>query len=162
MNARFALLLPIALLAACEKSEDPTRVSIRTGDVENGAAADDGSVFSIDTNGFKANIQVPGLAGLSDRMKIDGVRLYPESRVSAVNIAEAGESGGVTLQFTAPADRAKVGGWFADQFKENGFAAEATAKGYAGTTADGDRFTLTLADAPAGTTRGAFSLGERR
>ena len=160
MNAHFALILPIALLAACEKGE-PTRVTINTNG--NGAASTDKGKVEIGTGGFKADIQIPGMAAMGDRMKIDGVRLYPQSTVSGVNIdAGEGDNDRFAMQFTAPADRAKVSEWFAGQFKDSKFEARTTPTGYAGTTADGDWFTLDLTDAGGGKTRGEFKFGKQQ
>lgn len=152
MISRFALLLPIVLLAACEKGE-PMRVTInsdgkeKVGNVEMGTA------------GFKADIEIPGLASLGRKMKIDGVPLYPESVVSGININDKDGGENVAIQFTAPADRARVGEWFGKQFADNRFQAKPTPTGYAGTTNDGDEFALDLTAAGA-QTKGEFRMGK--
>ena len=69
MPARLALLLPIALLAACDKGE-PTRVTINAG--TNGSVpAEKGSV-ELGGDGFKANLEIP--AGSAWRAHGDGRR----------------------------------------------------------------------------------------
>ena len=145
MNTRLALLLPLALLAACDSSDAPA------GDKPN---------LKIDTPGFKADISLPVLGRMSKNMDIDGVRLYPESRITGVEIdAKSGrDDGRFTLRFDAPADPAKVATWFQDQFAKHDFQAQRTPTGFAGTKADGDWFTLDLIQAGA-QTRGEFKLG---
>jgi hypothetical protein len=154
MNSRLVLLLPIALLAACEKGE-PMRVTIN----KDGASSTDNGRVEMGTDGFKADIELPGLASLGSKMKIDGVPLYPDSKVSGININDQDGRETVAIQFTSPADRAKVGEWFAGQFKDNRFEAAATPTGYAGKTGDGEWFALDLTAAGA-QTRGEFRMGK--
>ena len=151
------MLVALSLLAACDKGE-PTRVTINAG--TNGSApAEKGSV-QIGGDGFKADIEIPGLASLGGRMKMDGVRLYPNAKVTQINIDGAeGKNGRVAVSFTAPADRAKVSAWYADQMRDAEFAARQTPTGFAGETKDGNWFTLDLRDA-GGQTSGEFKLGE--
>lgn len=159
MAARLTLLLPIALLAACDKGE-PTRVTINAG--TNGSApAEKGSV-QLGGDGFKANIEIPGLAALGGRMEMDGVKLYPDAKVTNINIdGNEGQQGRVAVNFTAPADREKVAAWYAGQLKGAQFAARPTPTGFAGETKDGNWFTLDLKEA-GGQTAGEFKLGERQ
>ena len=141
MNAKLVLLLPLAVLAACDKGAESSNVKI-------------------DTGGFKADLDLPGFSRISEGMEIDGVKLYPGSKVSNISVdAKRENDGRFTMRFSAPADRAKVGGWFAGQFRENGFAARATPTGFAGNTKDGDWFTLDLTAAGAQTS-GEFRLGK--
>ena len=141
MNARFVLLLPIALLAACDKGAESSNIKI-------------------DTGGLKADVDLPGFARISEGMEIDGVKLYPGSKVSNISVdAKRKTDGRMTMRFSAPDERAKVSGWFAGQFRENGFAARTTPTGFAGTTKDGDWFTLDLTAAGA-QTGGEFRLGK--
>lgn len=153
------VLAPLALLAACDKGE-PTRVTINAGTNDSGPADKDS--VQIGADGFKADIEIPGLAMLGGRMKMDGVRLYPDARVTNITIdGDEGKEGRVAVSFTAPAERAKVASWYAAQMRQARFAARPTPTGFAGETKDGNWFTLDLKEA--GTqTAGEFKLGEVR
>lgn len=152
MKSRIALILPVILLAACDKGE-PMRVTINSDGKEQVGRVEAGS------GGFKADLEIPGLAALGRKMDIDGVRLYPDSKVSGININDRDGRETVAIQFTSPADRAKVGDWFATQLKDNRFEAKATPTGYAGKTSDGDWFALDLTAAGA-QTKGEFRMGK--
>jgi hypothetical protein len=154
MNVRLALILPIALLAACGKGE-PTRVTINA----DGNSAEDTGRVQMGAGGFKADLQIPGLAALGSKMEIDGVPLYPDTKVSGININDKDGREAVSIQFTAPADRAKVGEWFGTRFAAKGFQANATPTGYAGKTSDGEWFALDLTAAGA-QTKGEFRTGK--
>ncbi len=169
MIDRIALLAPFLLLAACGEDSDPTTVTVRASSNGNGngqlvAEPSSESRLKIDTAGFKADIKVPGLGMIANNMDIDGVDLYPGSKLAGVNIqgGEGKDDGRFSMRFDAPADRAKVGAWFRDQFAENDFAARQTPTGYAGTKGDGNWFTLDLTPTPDGHTLGEFRLAKRR
>lgn len=151
MPGRSVLILPLALLAACDRAEQP-----------GGKSGQETSV-KIDTPGFKADIDLPFLNRISDRMEVAGLKLYPGSTIGGVEVAAAKNSNDdrVTMRFNAPADPAKVADWFQQQFAANKFEARRTPTGFAGTRADGDWFTLDLRAAANGTA-GEFRLGERQ
>lgn len=153
MSVRYMPLLAL-VLAGCEG--EPARVTINGGD----RPAQTASVKVNDSSGFKADIQIPGLGKLAGDMDIDGVKPFPSSTFSGIDI-DAGDKRDekVALTFVAPARRPEVAAWYAKQFQENGFAARATPTGYAGTTKDGDWFTLDLTE-EGGRTTGAFKLGK--
>ena len=167
MIARFSLIASLALLGACGGDKDPTTVTIRAGEDGNAqitAEPGEESRLKIDTDGFKADVRVPGLGMLANKMEIDGVKLYPGSKVAGVNI-EGGrgrEDGRFAMRFDAPAGREPVGDWFGEQFSANDFTARKTPTGYAGTKKDGDWFTLDLTGTPDGHTLGEFRLGKRQ
>ena len=167
MNARIALFVPVALLAACGRDPDPTTVTVTAGGDGNAQiTAEPGkeSRLKIDTDGFKADIKVPGLGVLTHKMEIDGVKLYPGSKVAGVNIegGKGRDDGRFAMRFDAPAGQDKVGEWFGEQFAKNDFTARKTPTGYAGTKRDGDWFTLDLTATPDGHTLGEFKLGKRQ
>jgi hypothetical protein len=154
MTMRAALLLPLLLAAGCDRRDEGAAAG--SG---NGAKAN-GTTLKIDAPGIKADIDLPFVDKISANMDIDGVKLYPGSKVSGVNIDGKSESGGqVAMRFTAPAPRAKVVEWFQNQFSTNGFQVRTTPTGFAGTKQDGDWYTLDLTEAN-GATAGEFKLGE--
>ncbi|NNM76868.1 hypothetical protein HJG53_08150 [Sphingomonas sp. ID1715] len=157
MFARLTILAALVLLAACDKGE-PTRVTINAG--SNGTAPANKGTVQVGGDGFKADIEIPGLASLGGRMKMDGVRLYPDAKVTNINIdGDKGDKGRVAVSFTAPADRARVAAWYVEQMRDAEFKARETPTGFAGETKDGNWFTLDLKEAGA-QTLGEFKLGE--
>lgn len=167
MHARLFLIIPAALLAACGRDPDPTTVTIDARNDSGGQiTAEPGkeSRLRIDTGGFKADVKMPGLGRMVNNADIDGVEMYPGTKVSGVNIDGTGrkDDGKFTMRFDAPAGRAKVGAWFREQFAQNDFTARPTPTGFAGTKKDGDWFVLDLTDAPGGHTLGEFRLGDKQ
>lgn len=155
MVSRSFILLPLALaIPACDKGE-PMRVTINS---DGNSSSKPGRVEA-GSGGFKADLNIPGLAALGKKMEIDGVPLYPGSSVQGVNINDRDGRETVSIKFSAPGDRAKVGDWFAKQFSDHEFQANATPTGYAGKTSDGDWFALDLAGAGEAT-RGEFRMGK--
>jgi hypothetical protein len=163
---RFSLLIavaPLVLLSACGSSEDDgkrgTDISINAkdpqGDVEIKADGATGKV-SVNVPGFNANVSLPKVMLEDGDFDIDGVKLYPGSKVSSVNV-NADSNGDnkkavVKMAFTAPAEPEKVRAWFAKGFTQNDVKAKATATGFAGSTRDDGSFTLTLTPSGAATT----------
>lgn len=167
MDARLFVILPVALMAACGRDTDPATVTIDARNESGGVVTAEPTKESrlwIDTGGFKADVKMPGLGRMLNNADIDGVEMYPGTKVSGVNIdgAGSGDDGKFTMRFDAPADKARVGAWFRDQFAQNDFTARPTPTGFAGTKEDGDWFVLDLSDASGGHTRGEFRLGEKQ
>jgi hypothetical protein len=153
MNARFALLLPLVLVAACERKAENTQAA--------GAAT--GANVKIETPAFKADLDLPFMDALGDKMDVDGVKLFPGSKVAGVNVnAMREDAGRVSMRFEAPADRAKVADWFGKQFAANATQVRPTPGGYAGETKDGAWFTLDLKEGGNGRTEGEFRIGEKQ
>lgn len=163
MNARFAFLLPIALLAACDRKGDKATVEISAGNGSTSIKAAPGaeSELKIDTPGVKADINLPFMHVLADEMEIDGVKLYPGSKIAGVNIdARDGEEedGRFSLRFHAPADRAKVAQWFTGQFAAHDFKMTLSGSRFAGTNDEGHPVTLDMRDSANGTTEGEIRI----
>ena len=163
MFARLALLLPIALLAACDRKGDGAAVEIRSDNGSTQISAERGkeSRLKIDTPGVKADIDVPFLGAITDKMDIDGVRLYPNSKIAGVNINandERDDSDRFSLRFAAPAGRDKVVAWFQQQFDANDFKMSLQGDRFTGTNDEGKPVTLDMRDGPNGTTEGEFRI----
>jgi hypothetical protein len=162
MSARVALLLPIALLAACERKGHDATVEIRSDNGSTQISAQPGkeSRLKIDTPGVKADIQVPFLGALTEKMVIDGVRLYPGSKIAGVNINadDRKDSGQFNLHFQAPAGRDKINAWFQQQFDANGFKMTLQGNRFTGTNDEGHPVTLDMRDGPNGTTEGELRI----
>ena len=151
------LALPLAIgLAACNSKHEPeegTTVNV-DATTEKGSAiriTADGKTGNVGFKvpGFNTNIRLPKKLLDDSNFDIDGVKLYPGSTVDTVNITANGQGGAheqtdVRIGFTSPADPAKVSSWFKDQFGKQSIKAEGDAARLAGTTKDGEAFTIEL------------------
>ena len=155
---RFAFLIPpMILLAACGQAEDKkdkTDVSINAGDEQGGVhitAGKDGSRIKIGGDGAGIDMKVPDFVDLDIEgdFDIDGVKLYPGSNVTTVNVDANAKDGSdnakVELGFTSPAAPAKAAGWMAGEFAKKGVQVTRTGDTLAGKTKDGDNFTISFA-----------------
>lgn len=166
MNIRFALLLPVALVAACDrKSDDTAAVEIRSGNGSTQITAAPGkeSRLKIDTPGIKADISVPFLGMMTEKMEIGGVKLYPGSKIAGVNINADDDKndGHFTLRFQAPAGQTKVADWFRQQFAENQFKMTLQGSRFTGTSDEGDPVSLDLRDGANGVTEGEIRIEDK-
>ncbi len=167
----YATILPFVVLfglSACgsrDESKEGTSVSINAKD-ENGSVAimADGKTGKVSVNlpGFNANLKLPKMMLDHSNFDLDGVKLYPESKVRSVNV-DADETGGhdrakVRILFDSPADPAKVKAWFKTGFADQEIKYVETPNGFTGTTDDGDAFSLTLAPNGSTATSGTIDL----
>lgn len=165
-------ILPLVLLAgvsACGSSDDAkegTSVSINAKDKEGAVAINaDGKTGKVSVNlpGFSANLKLPKMMLDHSNFDLEGVKLYPESKVRSVNI-DADSAGGddkanVRILFESPAELAKVKAWFKTGFSEEGIKFAETPTGFSGTTNDGDPFAVALT--PNGTTATSGTINIR-
>lgn len=160
------LIAPVLFLAACSKGGDGTNFSInaKTDDGSPVTAQANGQTghVSIDTPAFKADVKLPKFVLDSTHMDIDGVKLFPGSKVEGVDV-EGGdnEDGSVRISFDSPADAGQVHGWFQKQMSDAGYTVKAEGAGFTGTTDKGDPFTLELQGGGAGHTKGVMHLRDK-
>jgi len=161
----FALAAPLALLAGCGGDDKGTSISITGNDNEGkpAAASIDGESgkVKIDVPGFAANITLPKIQLDADNFDIGGVKLYPGSTVTAMNIdagKKAGNADTVRISFDSPADPATVKAWFVEKMKAESFTVADAATGLSGKTDDGDAFTLTLTPGATGHSTGTIDI----
>lgn len=152
---RFAFLIPpMMLLAACNQAEDKKEtpeVSINAGDEKGGVqitAGKDGGRLKIGGEGVDIDMKIPDFVDFDMKgdFDIDGVKLYPGSSVTSVNV-DAIDKGGadkatVKLGFTSPAAPAKAADWMASEFTKKGMKVTRAGDTLAGTDKDGDAFTI--------------------
>ena len=167
----YANILPLAVLiglSACGSHDDPkdgTSVSINAkGDEGNVAIMADGKTGKVSVNlpGFNANLKLPKMMLDHSNFDLDGVKLYPDSKVRSVNV-DADDHGGhdkgkVRILCDSPADPATVKAWFKTGFVEGKVRFVETPNGFTGTTDDGDAFSVTLAPNGSATTNGTIDL----
>lgn len=141
----FAAPLMLAL-AACSGSEDGTSITINT-DNGSGAALDgETGEVKIDTPVFQGSFKLPKMQLTADNFDIDGVKLYPGTKIGALNVAangKGGKDGVVTLKFESPASATTVRDWLKGEFEKAGNAVTIDGNGLRGTT-DGDPFRIDL------------------
>jgi hypothetical protein len=153
---RFAYLIPsILLLAACgqeEKAKDSPEISINAGDGKGGVristSKDGGGKVKIGGDGVDIDINVPDFVDfdVTGDFDIDGVKLYPGSQVTNVNV-DANDKGSaktavVKLGFTSPAAPAKAADWMAGEFAKKSVQVSRTGDTLAGKDKDGNDFTI--------------------
>jgi len=142
------LVLPLAL-TACD-GKGGTSVSIN-------ATSDDG-------DGFEGNFKLPAIKMTAENFDMDGVKLYPNSTITSFNIdakdhpGEGKDEGKVVAAFTSPAALSTVQSWFHDKLTTKGVKFSEKGNGFAGTTEDGERFTLDLSAAGGEKTNGKMEI----
>lgn len=148
---RFALLLAPLALAACDGAG--TNISL-SGNSESGEGnvsiktGADGGV-SIEAPGVSINTKLPKINLTAEDFDVNGLKLYPNSAIRELNAVGNDKLGEkqdnhVTIAFDSPAPLATVQAWFRDNLAKQGFKVEARGNGFAGTTKEGDPFTLEL------------------
>ena len=154
---RFAFLIPpLMLLAACGQSgeKDQPEVSINAGDEHGGVqikTGKDGGNIKIGGDGAAIDIDIPDFVDLDieSDFDIDGVKLYPGSKVTKVDVDANDKNGAdkavVKLGFTSPAAPAKAADWMAGEFTKKGVTVARTGDTLAGKTKDGENFTIGFA-----------------
>jgi len=170
MKLRTIILPVIALsaLAACggrDKDAEGTSVSINAKDEGGNVAINaDGKTGKVSVNipGFNANLKLPKMMLDHSDFDLDGVKLYPESKVRSIAV-NSDETGGrdkakVRVAFDSPADAAKVKAWFKSGFEDEEIKFSETPTGFSGTTEDGNAFVVTLTPNGAAATSGTIDI----
>ncbi len=153
---RLAFLIPpMMLLAACgseDKKSEGTEISINadgdSGGVKINTGKDGGNIKIDGEDGTAINIDVPDFVDLDieDDFDIDGVKLYPGSQVTKVDVNATDRNGAdkatVKLGFTSPAAPAKAADWMGGEFAKNKIQVERAGDTLRGTTKDGEAFTI--------------------
>lgn len=164
-----AVLAAMTLVSACGRSDDKadgTHISI-SGKTDKGTDAslnaDEDGTVKIDVPGFQAKVNLPRIKLDAQNMDIDGVKLYPGSTVTSVNIIADNKNGAdendkIEIVFDAPADVAKVRTWFTERMKAEKFTVTETPTGLGGTTDDGDPFRLDFTPGAAGHSTGTIAI----
>lgn len=104
-------------LTACDRSDEGTQIAVAANG-SGGSMGADGQV-RIDTPAFKGAFKLPQINLSAENFDINGVHLYPDSKIASVNVDGTGKDK-VTVRFTSPADPVTVRTWFAEQFKQAG------------------------------------------
>ena len=156
---RLAFLIPpMMLLAACgseeKKAGESTEVSINAGDEHGGVqittSKDGGGKIKIGGDGGGIDMKIPDFVDfdVTGDFDIDGVKLYPGSKITTVNV-DANDTDGannakVELGFTSPVAPTKAADWMADEFAKKGVQVTRKGDTIAGKSKDGDDFTISF------------------
>lgn len=157
------LLLPLAL-AACDGKGTSVTINANSDDGENSSFTMNNGTVAIKGDGFEGNFKVPAIKMTAENFDMDGVKLYPNSTITSFNIdaldhkGDTKDEGKVVAGFTSPAALATVQGWFRDKLTAKGFKFNEKGNGFAGTTADGESFTLDLSADGADKTKGTMEI----
>lgn len=122
MRKRLVLLTAAALAGCGHKSPEPVS---RTTDIASSTSAAPPAPaphsLSIDAPGLKASLSLPNVSLPGSHSDIDGMKLYPGTEITGMAVAGAGETGGVTMRYAAPADPQKVLAFYRDAAPKAGF-----------------------------------------
>ena len=153
---RLAFLIPpMMLLAACgseeKKTGEATEVSINAEGDGGGIrikADQDGGKIKIGGNGAAIDIDIPDFVDLDieSDFDIDGVKLYPGSKVTKVDVDASDKNGvdkaTVKLGFTSPAAPKVAADWMAGEFAKKGVKVTRSGDTLAGKDKDGADFRI--------------------
>ena len=160
------LVLIALLLAACGDGPG-TSISINASSDEDGnssIATDANGQVAIDVPGFSGKIKLPKMQINAENFDINGLKLYPNSKIGNLHVdAEEKlgqrDKGKVQVSFESPAALATVQAWFRDNLSKQGFKVQPQGNGFAGTTDEGEPFTLQLEANGADKARGRIEVG---
>ena len=108
-------LIAAAPLSACD-SKDGTSFTMNTSDSDgNTTVSADGKTGQVALNvpGFSGKITLPKMHLDGNDLDLNGVHLYPGSKITTMNVdAKNNDEGVVHVAFTSPADPQVVRDWF--------------------------------------------------
>jgi hypothetical protein len=157
-------------LAACDSSGEGTSITINAVDSDGNmiAGVDKNGQMSVNVPGFSGKISLPKMKLDAGDFDLNGVKLYPGSTISTMNIdtqdgGNSGkDSGNVRISFDSPATPKAVQDWFLQRLnKDAGFKVKVDGAGLTGTTDDDKPFRLELAPAGADHAKGTIILSDQ-
>ncbi len=157
------LAAPMLLLAAChmkvgDDTKDGNSASVSVGEDGNVQvkAADGAQGVSVSVPGFSAKVNIPGLDLNSDsHTDIDGMKLYPGTKIIAVNVNAHDDAGTVDMRFTSPGAPGAIADYYASAARAEDFTDVAVKKDgdkalFTAKKPDGDLVSIALAPDTAG------------
>ena len=112
------------LLMGCDSRGDEGITTKATDAADKKVA----STLAIDTDGFKANIEIPGLQLAGRHMDIGGIKLYPGSTIRGMHIAANDKAGAkqhsVVFDFLSPGTLTEVVEHLTKQAKDACYAVQ--------------------------------------
>lgn len=159
-----SMLLGLGLLGACSEGDERNRDAQNDNGADVSMSIDGGNKgganVSIDLPNVKGKFSLPKIKLDTGDVDIDGVKLYPGSRVTSVDIAgeEGMSEGSLGIRFDADASPASVRDYFLNALKEKGVTASAQGDRITGNTRDGKPFSISLTQ-QGDVTHGLLKLG---
>lgn len=154
--AMLGLAAALLSLAGCERKAGKEEGGAETASLKVGEDGD--AAITAQEGAARASLSIPGIELGGDDMNIDGIRLYPGSRLRGIDVTHGDGSGKglADMRFTSPAAPVKVAAHFAAAARERNFSdiKVTTAGGQATLTAkkdDGGDLTITMEPAEGGT-----------
>lgn len=162
------LIVALPLLAACSGKADSDNgtasVSIDDSILPGDSSLSDKGL-KIDTDGFKAALEIPGMEIGGKDFDLDGMKLYPGSSVKGMTVqarAKGGEKkGSVHVTFTSPASPDAVLAHAEKEAAREGYAVGRSGLGLTGS--DGkDKSIAYIVAAEGRGTRGSVTLTDKK
>ena len=156
MTARIVFTLTLCgALAACD-------VAARNGNTSETVAisanSSDGNV-SVKLPGIAIQTSLPSGMLKSSGFEIDGVKLFPGSKVESMNVrAGNGDGAKVDVAFTSPGEVGAVRKWFTDAFAKRNVVVTNTGNALSGSTGEGNAFTISLDPVGTDATKGTVAI----
>lgn len=161
-NRPVFVLLGLGILGACGDGGRQTAESDKDGGFAMRVEHDTGEAanVSIDLPAVKGRFTLPSLKVETEDIEIDGVRLYPGARVTAVDISGADglNESAVRVRFDADAPPAQVRDYFLAAFRKKGVPVDVAGNRITGRDSNGKPFAIILWTQEAGT-RGLLRMG---
>ncbi|GAA0488038.1 hypothetical protein GCM10009096_33740 [Parasphingorhabdus litoris] len=121
------------------------------------------SKFSIKTDGFSMDVDLPQISLDSDDFDLNNVSLYPGTKVTGLDVEDKdGEGGKVVLSFDAPSSTEELVSWFEKKMTDENFVVEKDGTTLSGKTDEGDPFVLKLTEKTADETSGELEFSENK
>lgn len=173
MIVKVVLGVAVALLAACSSGNDGHDSRDRA--TAKGEAAGTTFAASADSKtgnvklafpGAKLDIDVPAEMFAGANLEMDGIKLYPGSKIDTVNVVAKDRAGSgrhgdeakVDMGFTSPATPAVVRAWMLAQTAHLDRPLVAVGDGLTGRSRDGHAIAVALTPLDGGRTRGAIKI----
>ncbi len=144
-------------LAACSSGGNDN------GMVTVSANSEDGNV-SVRVPGVSIDTKLPKAMFTKSDFDIDGVKLFPGSKIQAMNVnagANTGAKAVVDINFTAPGGIDAVRKHFTEGFAHKGVAVKTRGATLSGKTSDGNDFAIDLAPVDTNITMGRVKITGR-
>lgn len=161
------LLPALLLVAACDRDSGSTLSINADGGAGNGFAAtvsNQGEV-AINSPVFSGKLKLPRLDMDAEDFDMNGVHLYPGSRITGIDVQADGrghggkDDGRVRVSFDSPAEPQRIIGWFQERLNKAGYSVQSQKTDLTGTTDDGKPFRMELAPAGENKARGTILIG---
>lgn len=162
---RTSLLIVPLLLAACQDQGSGTSFTISGNDADGNAhgASIDGATgkVKVDLPGFEGSFSLPKVRVTAENFDLNGVRLYPGTSITGVNVDAGGASRQehVEVRFDSPAPAKAVRDYLQSRLTKAGYVLSPEGDGLKGTTEDKAPFVLRLRDSGPDRSTGTIVIG---